>query len=174
MDLPHHWELQASPITQLPMMIQSEDSARSWAAYCTKLCEIVPSPGALEFDPQWHDFMQRYECCCVFVHLLKQTKNLDDWTMRQGPQRQLQAWLQVARVEDEDLFHVYYAADLENDFEFITKAVSSAIHRSFLRLHGVRDHECSPLVFHNQTFYNYCGPETSITVVPSQSSVASQ
>jgi len=173
-DVPNQWELQTSPITQLPMMIHGEDSARSWAAYCLKYVEMVPSPEALDFDPQWHEFIQSFECCGVFVNLLKQTKNSDGWTMRQGPQRRLQAWLKVVRVEDEDCFHVYYAADLQNDFEFITKAVSSAIHRSFLRIHGVRDHECSPLVFHNQTFYNYFGPESSIRVVPSQSSVASQ
>ena len=110
----------------------------------------------------------------VFVHRLKQIKNLDAWTVRQGPQRQLQAWLQVVRVEDEDFFHVYIAADLENDFEFITRAVSSAIHHSFLRIHGVRDHECSPLVFNNQTFHNYFGPSVSIVVVPFQTSVASR
>ena len=129
--------------------------------------EIVPSVTALDFDPQWLDFIGRYEFCGVFVHLLKQTKNLDPWTMRQGPQRQLQAWLQVVRVEDHDFFHVYFAADLENDVEFIKKAVSSAIHRSFLRIHGVRDHECSPAVFNNQIFDNYLGPRMRMRVVPS-------
>jgi hypothetical protein len=50
-DVPNQWELQTSPITQLPMMIHGEDNARSWAAYCLKYCEIVPSPEALDFDP---------------------------------------------------------------------------------------------------------------------------
>ena len=156
-EFPDDRDLEMSHIWPLPKLVKTEDSARIWHENVKMLRELIPDRGSPDFDQKWFDFNGHHELSTVFVRRLKHIKNLDAWTMRQGPQRQLQAWLKVESVVDEDEMHVYMAADMENDFEFIVENVNSAIQHSFLRIHGVRDHECSPLAFHNQTFNDLWG-----------------
>jgi hypothetical protein len=169
-DLPYGEELLAlyQPYT---FSSDSQQQESLWRDFVATLEKAVPSIGCPGFDEKWKTFAGFRESAVLFIVLLKFMKSLDAWTMRQESHR-LQAWLQLSRAvspEDEeeeagDEYHVYIAADVEEHFEFLTRLAATAIHSSFLRIHGLRDHEVNAAVSRNRLFYEYFGPSVSIVI----------